>query len=91
LISYESDATTESPGTLSISEGLFRLMCRTLGIPATFVKAVFETPWKAHTCGQAYFVETNQDNDADDEITGVSMLCDIDLLASIQPGGKNDG
>lgn len=62
-------------------------MCRTLRIPAIFVKAVFETPWKAHTCGQAYFVEYSPQalhmresgapatlaTDVGEEITGVSM------------------
>jgi len=62
-------------------------MCRTLRIPAIFVKAVFETPWKAHTCGQAYFVEYGPKasdmmesgapatlaTGVGDEITGVSM------------------
>jgi len=73
LIFYQSEPTTQSYGTLSISNGLFRSMCDTLGIPAIFVKAVFATPWKAHTCGQAYLVESNLETDAAGEITGVSM------------------
>lgn len=48
-------------------------MCETLGIPAIFVKAVFASPWKAHTCGQAYFVESDLEKDADGDVTGVSM------------------
>lgn len=73
LIFYQSELTTKSHGTLSISKGLFQSMCDTLSIPAIFVKAVFTTPWKAHTCGQAYFVESNLETDAAGEITGVSM------------------
>jgi len=73
LIFYQSEPTTESHGTLSISKELFRSMCDSLRIPAIFAKAVFATPWKAHTCGQAYFVESNLETDAAGEITGLSM------------------
>ncbi|KAK5652818.1 hypothetical protein OQA88_9484 [Cercophora sp. LCS_1] len=73
LISYKLEPTTESHGTLSISEGLFQSMCDTLSIPATFVRAIFATPWKAHTCGQAYFVDSNLDTDTAGEITGVTI------------------
>ena len=73
LLFYQSALTTQSYGTLSICKELFQSMCDTLNIPAIFVKAVFASPWKAHTCGQAYFVESNLETDAAGEITGVSM------------------
>jgi hypothetical protein len=77
LIFYESKAKTESHGVLSISRELFQQMCETLNIPAIFVRAVFETPWRAHACGQGYFVDSGLDSGLDinaaGEITGMSM------------------
>jgi hypothetical protein len=72
LIFYDAELTTQSDSALSISQELFVSMCETLSIPLVFVKAVFETPWKAHTCGQAYFVESNMESDAAGDVTGVS-------------------
>ncbi|KAK1758782.1 hypothetical protein QBC47DRAFT_409622 [Echria macrotheca] len=74
LISYESELTTDSPGTLTISKELFRSMCDILRIPAIFVKAVLASPWQAHICGQAYFIESNPDTDDDGKITGVTIF-----------------
>jgi len=72
-----------------MTRALFKLMCCTLKIPATFVKAVFETPWKAHTCGQAYFIESDPkapdgvvEDTAQEEITGLSMLISTFNLVS---------
>ncbi|KAM7192867.1 hypothetical protein V8F20_008664 [Naviculisporaceae sp. PSN 640] len=57
-----------------LDDNEFKDRLETLEIPAIFVKAVFATPWKAHTCGQAYFVESSPGTDTAGKITGVNQF-----------------